>query len=129
MAHKVLIIDDEEGLRLVLMLRLEKMGYEVFQAADGLEGLEIAKKENPDIVVLDIKMPVMNGYETWRRFRAEDRLKKIPILILTCERQSNDRFWGASMAASDFITKPYDESQLVKRIEEMIRESKKKLKK
>lgn len=117
---KVLIVDDEEELRLVLRIRLRSRGFEVVEAGDGLEAYDMALKEDVSAVILDLMMPTMNGYETWRKFKAHPKLKDIPIIILTCKRKSEDVFWGETMSKEDFFTKPYDTEKLIARITTVI---------
>ncbi len=119
--YKILIVDDEDDLRTVLRIRLKAQGMEVIEASDGLEALEVAVREKPDLVVLDLMMPSMNGYETWREFKKRLSLRKIPIIILTCKRQSDDIFWGASMSHKNFFTKPYETEELMGRIKELLK--------
>ncbi|OVE82682.1 hypothetical protein BVY03_00285 [bacterium K02(2017)] len=120
MTSKILIIDDEDDLREMLRYMLEGDQYEVFDADRGITGIEIAKKEKPLLVILDLLMPEMSGYEVWRELKKEDETKDIPVLILTCKRQSEDRFWGASMSQKNFITKPYDPRKLSQRVRDLV---------
>lgn len=120
--YKVLVIDDEEDLRAVLCQRLSSCGLEVIEAGHGLKGIDLALKEQPDLVILDLMMPGMTGYEVWQEFQRHPDLMSIPILILTCKRQSQDHFWGESMSPQDFFSKPYDTNKLIKRIARVLHE-------
>jgi CheY-like chemotaxis protein len=85
MAKKILIIDDEKGIIKVVTSRLIANGYEVISATDGVEGLEKAKKEKPDLVLLDIMMPVMSGYEVIEELKKDDATKSIPVIMVTAQ--------------------------------------------
>ncbi|MBI2609383.1 MAG: response regulator [Deltaproteobacteria bacterium] len=109
---KVLIIDDEQDLIDLLTLRLENEGYEVSAALNGTEGLEKIKSEKPDIVLLDVMMPELNGYQVCRKLKQDDNLKDIPVVMLTAKAQESDKFWGMEIGADDYVTKPFEFSQL-----------------
>jgi DNA-binding response OmpR family regulator len=125
MGPKVLIIDDEEALREALGARLLFMGFQVLEAPNGSVGLDLAKLEKPDIVLLDLMMPTITGYQVWTQFQREPELKSIPILILTAKPKSTDKFWKLSLPPEDYITKPFEMDYLVKRIREKIKAGKK----
>lgn len=120
---KVLVVDDEEGIRLNLSQRIEAAGYQVFEASSGWQALTIAKQEIPNLVILDLMMPQMSGYQVWRKFKEDKSLSHIPFLILTAKNRITDKFWGASMPMHDYIQKPYKEDYLIKRIREKVAES------
>ncbi len=122
MAHKILIVDDEDEIRLVLSDRLTFHGFEVIEAKHGSQGIDFAKKHKPDVVLLDIAMPRMTGHRVWTYFQKGPDLKEIPILIITAKPRSTDTFWGFSLSPFDYFSKPLDMEPLVKRIWEKIRE-------
>lgn len=105
---KILIIDDEVGLRNLLKFRLVSFGYDVFIAEDGYAGIEIAKEELPDLIVLDIMMPYFNGYEVCRKLKADYKTKDIPVIFLSVMAQKEDIDLGKQAGGDFFLTKPYD---------------------
>lgn len=121
MTKKILIIDDNDDQREILMQRLMFAGYEVIDADKGFKGIDVALLEKPDIVILDLMMPGMSGYEVWREFQKVPELKKIPIIILTAKRRADDKFFGTSVPMKSFISKPYESSVLIERIAEILK--------
>jgi twitching motility two-component system response regulator PilH len=113
MSHLVLVIDDDEIERALLQRCLESAGYRVFTAADGESGVDLVREHQPDLVVLDIVMPRLNGYQTCRRLRAEPSTASIPVLVLTSKDQDADRLWAGEAGASAFLTKPVDVTRLL----------------
>ena len=111
---KVLIIDDEQDMVKVVKTRLEASGYETASAKDGLEGLEKADKENPDLILLDIKMAQMDGYTTLCKLKHEKKTESIPVIILTGYEKMKDMF--GLEGAADYIVKPFDSQDLLLRI-------------
>jgi twitching motility two-component system response regulator PilH len=113
MSHLVLVIDDDEIERALLQRCLESAGYRVFTAADGESGVGLVREHRPDLVVLDIVMPHLNGYQTCRRLRAEPATAATPVLMLTSKDQDVDRLWAGEAGASAFLTKPVDVARLL----------------
>ncbi|MDO8527790.1 MAG: response regulator [Deltaproteobacteria bacterium] len=113
---KILIVDDERDLVDMLQLLLETFGFGVLTAYDGEAGLTLAQKEIPDLILLDVMMPKMNGYEVCRTLKKEEKTKTIPVLMLSAKVQENDKFWGMEAGASDYITKPFDAQDLLAKI-------------
>lgn len=111
-APTVLIVDDTAHSRLLLTLLLQSEGYRLVEASDGPEGLAAAQRESPDVILLDVMMPGMDGFEVCRRIRELDRLREVPILLLTALDDRKSRLEGLSAGADDFITKPIDTSEL-----------------
>lgn len=120
MPRKILIIDDEEDLRLLLKERLEVSGFSVVEAGDGLVGMEVAEHEKPDLIIFDLMMPVMSGEQFWAELRRHPELKSVPIIVLTAKRQYQDRYWGRSMPSQDFFSKPFKFDDLLKRIRQKL---------
>ena len=120
MSKKVLIVDDEKDLVDMLKLRIEAMGYEVYSAFDGQEGLAKAREIKPDLIVLDIMMPKMNGYEVCRFLKFDDEFKDIPIIMLTARGQEADKQLGEEVGADEYITKPFDSNELVEKIKSIL---------
>lgn len=112
---KVLVVDDEEHIVNLVKLTLES-DFEVFGAYSGKEALENAKKHSPDLILLDIMMPEMDGYEVMRAMRKDDDLKKIPVIFLTAKGEWNDKMKALALGGSaDYITKPFEPDDLLRR--------------
>ena len=114
----VLLVDDEEATRQKVASRLEKAGYEVFEASNGLEGLQGFYRNRPGIVVLDIAMPEMDGWQVLQRIR---EVSAIPVLMLTAVKQEREMIRGLDEGADDYITKPFSGDELVARVNAIIR--------
>jgi two-component system sensor histidine kinase/response regulator len=118
---KILIVDDEPDVLLLLFERLTKAGYQVLKAASGKEAIEIAGKKAPDLIVLDIAMPGMDGSETATILRSDPKTKEIPILFLTCLfTKQEEKMCGHLLGQNFFIAKPYDAAELLGEIEKRI---------
>jgi two-component system phosphate regulon response regulator PhoB len=113
---RILIIEDERGLTDVLTYNLEREGFEVAVAHDGQEGLRKAQMQLPDVILLDLMLPGMDGLEVCRQLRAGERTRTVPILILTAKAEETDQVVGFSMGADDYVTKPFSPKVLVQRI-------------
>lgn len=116
--YKILIADDEPEIRELLRLYLEKEGYQVLESANGIETLELLKKESVDLLVLDIMMPGMDGFSVLRKVRKENN---IPVLILSAKDTDADRILGLDLGADDYLTKPFNPLEAVARINSNIR--------
>ncbi|MDD5774174.1 MAG: response regulator [bacterium] len=116
----MLIVDDETELVDVLKARLEANNYEVVTAGDGQEGLEKAKSENPDLIVLDLMLPKLDGYKVCRLLKFDDKYKKIPIILFSARVQDSDKEMGKSVGADDYVTKPFDSKDLLQRIKKLL---------
>ncbi len=125
-AYKVLVVDDEEPIQELLRYNLEKDGYDVKTAGDGIKALEIAKKFHPDLVLLDIMMPKMDGVETCRLLRALPELQKTYIVFLTARSEEYSEVAAFDVGADDYITKPIKPRALVSRIGALFRREVKK---
>jgi two-component system alkaline phosphatase synthesis response regulator PhoP len=119
----ILLVDDEEDLLDLLQYALAREGYTVFTAADGVEGLRIAQAERPDLVVLDIMMPRMDGIELCRRLREDAHLRLTPILMLTAKSDERDEIEGLEAGADDYLPKPTSPNLLVSRVRALLRRS------
>jgi DNA-binding response OmpR family regulator len=113
---KILVVDDEAYIVHILEFSLGMEGYEVVTAFDGEEAIVKAERENPDLIVLDIMMPKLDGYETCRRLKATDKTKRIPIILLSAKGRSMDQKVGLEAGADEYITKPFSPRKLVERI-------------
>jgi len=122
MSHStVLVIDDEKDLLELVRYNLEKEHLDVIVASDGPSGLEIGLAHKPDLVLLDVMMPGMNGVEVCRQFRADGRTSRVPIIMLTAKASETDKIVGLEMGADDYITKPFSVRELVARVRAMLR--------
>lgn len=118
MAYKILVADDEAEIRDVLRLYLEKDGYEVVEAADGMEALEVCKRAKPDLVILDIMMPGIDGYRVLRNARENSN---IPVIMLSAKNSDSDKILGLDLGADDYIVKPFVPLEAVARVNSNIR--------
>ncbi len=118
MAKKILVIDDKKELRTLLKQYLSQEGFDVLTAADGREGLFVARQEKPDLIILDLMMPEMSGYEFLRIYSRE---AATPTLILTAKTEENDKVLGLELGADDYVTKPFSLRELTARVRAMLR--------
>jgi two-component system phosphate regulon response regulator PhoB len=119
--QRILIIEDERALTDVLSYNFQREGYETILAHDGKEGLRKAQTLLPDIIVLDLMLPVMNGLEVCRELRAGEQTRHMPILMLTAKAEETDQVVGFSLGADDYVTKPFSIKVLVQRIKALQR--------
>jgi DNA-binding response OmpR family regulator len=118
---KVLIVEDDRALAEVLAYNLKKDGYEVFVAYDGRDGLQQAEVKTPDLIILDLMLPVIDGLEVCRRLRSNSATKEAIILMLTAKAEETDQVVGFSLGADDYVTKPFSVKVLVERIKALQR--------
>jgi DNA-binding response OmpR family regulator len=116
----ILVADDDADLRALVAYRLESAGYEVVQAVDGQQAVELAFERAPDVVVLDLMMPKLDGYEVARRLRADERTHSVPVLLLTSRSQERDVAAGFDAGANDYVTKPFSPAELQVRVRAML---------
>ncbi len=119
-AKKILIVDDEPHILRSLGFVLKRAGYQVMEARSGIEALQIAQEQQPDIVFLDIMMPELDGYEVCRRLREDPNLADTRVVMLTAKGEEADRRRGYEAGAHDYMTKPFSPSRAVARVEEML---------
>jgi DNA-binding response OmpR family regulator len=119
----ILVIDDEKDIQELVRYNLEKEGYDVIVARDGSSGLDIALRHRPDLIVLDLMMPGMDGLEVCRRLRSDDRGRRVPLLMLTAKATETDRVVGLEFGADDYVTKPFSPRELVARVKAILRRS------
>jgi two-component system alkaline phosphatase synthesis response regulator PhoP len=112
----ILVADDEEDVRDLVSYRLTRSGYHVIGAGDGEEALRLASEHAPDLMVLDVMMPRLDGYELTRRVRAEESLRSIPVILLTARSQESDVGRGFEVGADDYLKKPFNPDELVARV-------------
>ena len=116
----ILLVDDESGIRESLSIRLKNSGYNVLTAKDGIDGLKKARSSNPDLIILDLMLPKMDGYKVARLLKFDQRYSHIPILILSARGQDVDKAMGKSAGADDFVIKPFNAERLLSRISRML---------
>jgi DNA-binding response OmpR family regulator len=116
----VLAADDDEDILSLVAFRLERSGYTVIQARDGQEALELALAEKPDLAVLDVMMPKLDGFELTRRLRAEASTNRMPIILLTARAQDADVAQGFEAGADDYIRKPFSPQELRTRVQAIL---------
>ena len=118
---RILVVDDNEVNRDILVTRLENHGYEMLQAADGEEAIAAAKKHLPDLILLDVMMPKIDGIEVTRRLKADAELPFMPIILVTAKADSKDVVEGLTAGADEYLTKPVDQLAMVARVKSVLR--------
>ena len=116
----VLVVDDDPVIQRLLRVNFEMEGYDVIIAGDGVEGLERARADHPDIIVLDIMMPRMSGLDVTRALKADPDTAGIPVMLLSAKAQETDLRAGDESGADGYLTKPFDPLLLLQRVEELI---------
>jgi DNA-binding response OmpR family regulator len=122
MAQTILIVDDETKLRDMIRVYLEQEGYRVVEAGHGREALYVARYEKPDLIILDVMMPEMGGYEFMRAFSKE---AQTPVIMLTAKVEDSDKIVGLELGADDYITKPFNVRELIARVRAVLRRTQK----
>ena len=118
MSKKILIVEDDGTIRELLRLYLEREGYEITEAANGEEGVELWRKINPDMILLDVMMPIMDGWQVCKIIRKES---KVPIIIMTAKGETFDKVNGLEMGADDYIVKPLEMREVIARVRAIFR--------
>jgi two-component system, OmpR family, alkaline phosphatase synthesis response regulator PhoP len=118
---RILVVDDEPDLIRVLEFGLKASGYTVEVASDGQEGLKKAREIKPDVILLDLMLPKLDGYKVCRLLKFDDRFKHIPIIILSARTQEGDQTLALEMGANRFVTKPYDFTEILGYIETLLK--------
>jgi len=118
---RILLIEDETDMVYALTLQLEAIDYEVLSATDGQTGLDMARKENPDLIILDLMLPKMDGYKICRMLKFDERYKKIPIIMFTARVQDQDKKLGQEVGADAYVTKPFDSKELLDKISALLK--------
>jgi DNA-binding response OmpR family regulator len=119
---RILIVDDEPDLVETIQLALEIENYETLVAFDGYRGLDRARNEKPDLIILDVMLPGMNGYKVCRLLKFDEKYKRIPIIMLTAEAQEKDRRTGKETGADFYMTKPFSANKLLTKVREYLPE-------
>lgn len=121
MAYKILTVDDSKTIRMIVKKAFKPYNCELFEGENGVEGLAIAAKELPDLIVLDITMPVMTGIEMLGKLKAESDLKDIPVIMLTAESGKENVMQIVKMGVKDYIVKPFKGEQLIERAKNILK--------
>ena len=121
MAKTILVVDDERHIVRLVEVNLERAGYEVMIAYDGVEALEVIREQLPDMVILDVMMPQVDGLEVCRRLRSQ--MVEVPILILSAKGETSDRVLGLELGADDYLAKPFEPAELLARVKAVLRRS------
>ena len=119
--RRVLCIEDDAEMIDLIRLILERKGFEVLEAVGGKEGLEVSRREMPDLILLDLMMPEVDGWEVFRQLRADEQLKDIPVIVVTAKAQSIDIVLGLHIAKVDgYVTKPFGPQELLKSVDKVL---------
>ncbi len=118
--EKILVVDDDPFIINLVVYNLEQEGYKVLQATNGLEALEKARREKPDLIVLDIMLPKMDGYKVSRILKFDKKYKGIPVLMLTAKAQEVDKETGMETGADIYMTKPFEPETLIKKVRDLL---------
>ena len=121
--QKILVVDDSQELRDLLLAHLQEMGYQVREARDGAEVEGILENEVPDLILLDVMMPQLNGFQICRKIKSEQRWNQVPVLMLTAKTRPEDIFWGKDCGADEYITKPFRTTDLEVRVRRLLSRS------
>lgn len=120
-AERVLVVDDEPEIVALVAYHLAKAGYRVSTASSGSDALTLARQERPGLVVLDLMLPGMSGYEVLEQLRGDEATRDVAVLMLTARREEQDRIKGLSLGADDYLTKPFSPAELVLRVQAILR--------
>lgn len=119
--RKILIIEDDKDIVEMLEYNLQDEGYQTISALNGEMGIALAGKERPDLIILDIMLPIMDGFEVCRTLKNDDRVAHIPIIILSAKSQETDKVVGLELGADDYVTKPFSPRELIARTRAILR--------
>jgi len=117
---KILIVDDEKNLIALVALHMQMAGYEPVFAVDGEEALAMAEQERPDLIILDLMLPKLDGWSVCQRIRGRHDLKDIPIIMLTARSEIEDKLKGFELGADDYVTKPFSPKELAARVSRVL---------
>lgn len=120
-ADRILVVDDEPEIVALVAYHLAKAGYRVATAASGSDALEVARRERPSLIVLDLMLPGMSGFDVLEQLRADESTREVAVLMLTARREEPDRIRGLSLGADDYLTKPFSPAELVLRVGAILR--------
>lgn len=117
--RKILVADDNANIRKVVQMGFESLGYRVITAENGRRALDLVREEGPDLVILDVMMPEMSGYDVCVEMKKDPQLRAIPVVMLTAKNLDEDKYWGRELGADEYITKPYDPEELERVVEKI----------
>ncbi len=126
MREKILVVEDEKDIARMLEYNLEKEGFRVLSASDGEDALDLAGRERPDLVILDLMLPGIDGLEVCKTLKGESKTSLIPVIMLTAKSQESDKIVGLELGADDYVTKPFSPRELIARIKAVLRRIKEK---
>jgi two-component system phosphate regulon response regulator PhoB len=121
MSHRILVVDDEPDITALVAYHLAKDGYRVSTAANGPDALRAAREERPDIVILDLMLPGVSGYDVLQELRQQEETRDVGVILLTARREETDRIKGLSLGADDYLTKPFSPQELTLRVKAVLR--------
>ena len=121
MTHRILVVDDEPDITALVAYHLAKAGYRVSTAANGQDALKAAREERPDVVVLDLMLPGVSGYDVLEELRRREETRDVGVILLTARREEIDRIRGLSLGADDYLTKPFSPQELALRVGALLR--------
>jgi two-component system phosphate regulon response regulator PhoB len=121
MTHRILVVDDEPDITALVAYHLAKAGYRVSTAANGPDALKAAREERPDIVILDVMLPGISGYDILAELRRREETRDVGVILLTARREEQDRIRGLSLGADDYLTKPFSPAELTLRVNALLR--------
>jgi DNA-binding response OmpR family regulator len=119
---KILLIDDEPELTELVKLRLENQGYEVLVANDGISGLSLAREHNPDLIILDVMLPGLDGYKICRLIKFDEKHKHIPVMVFTARVGEDDQKLSRQMGADAYLPKPFEPNIFLKKVKELLKD-------
>ena len=120
---RILLVDDEKDMVYAVRLHLEANHFEVLTATDGQEALDKSRREKPDLIILDLMLPKIDGYKVCRMLKFDDKYKNIPIIMFTARAQKSDEKLGFEVGADAYLTKPFEPEMLLRKIKELLKES------
>jgi two-component system phosphate regulon response regulator PhoB len=123
--HTVLVVDDETDILELVAFNLERQQYKVLTAGDGISAVKMAREKIPDLIVLDVMLPGLDGFGVYRELRADPRTSGIPVLMLTAKGEINDRIAGLELGADDYVTKPFSPRELLLRVKALLKRTRK----
>ena len=113
---RVLIVDDSKTERLIIKEAISGLGFEIFEAENALDGIQKADEIRPDLILMDVVMPGMNGFQATKQIKSNDDLKNIPVIMCTSKNQPTDKIWGTRQGANDYVVKPVKKEELISAI-------------
>jgi two-component system cell cycle response regulator DivK len=120
MSKRILIVEDQEDNRTILRDLLSNVGYELIEAVDGVEGIAMAEREQPDLILMDIQLPVVDGYQATQRIKANPNLRAIPVIAVTSYALSGDEEKARAAGCDGYVTKPFSPRELLARVREFL---------